>query len=188
MTNFADGLRSSAEPAAEPWMRNTWTELDPLRRGVIHALQLALEDVDRWVKGLTDQEMERRPDGLPSVAFHLRHIARSLDRLLTYAENRALSGEQLALLSSEHQPGAGAGTLQEFSHGVAAAISRVLQLNKSEMAEPRGIGRKRLPTTVGGLLVHSAEHTQRHAGQMVTTAKLLRYRGPADAQKRPEAS
>jgi len=30
-----------------------------------------------------------------------------------------------------------------------------------------------LPTTVGGLLVHVADHTQRHVGQAVTTAKIV---------------
>ena len=35
------------------------------------------------------------------VAFHLRHIARSLDRLLTYAEGRQLTDDQLAQLKME---------------------------------------------------------------------------------------
>jgi uncharacterized damage-inducible protein DinB len=35
------------------------------------------------------------------------------------------------------------------------------------------IGRKHLPTTLGGLLVHAAEHTQRHVGQAITTAKVI---------------
>jgi uncharacterized damage-inducible protein DinB len=40
--------------------------------------------------------------------------------------------------------------------------------------EPRYIGKKRLPSTVLGTLVHVAEHTQRHLGQAITTAKLAR--------------
>jgi hypothetical protein len=39
--------------------------------------------------------------------------------------------------------------------------------------EVRGVGREKLPSTVGGLLVHCAEHTQRHVGQAVTTAKVV---------------
>ena len=35
------------------------------------------------------------------------------------------------------------------------------------------MGRRMLPSSVGGLLVHCAEHTQRHAGQMVTTVKVV---------------
>lgn len=170
MTTSAD----EPKPTTEPWMRNTHGELDPLRRGVVHALELALEDVDRWVTNLQQQEIEVRPDGLPSVAFHLRHIARSLDRLLTYAEDCPLSDEQLGWLASEHQPGIMSETLQEFRSGVMNAVARILQFGVSELPEPRGIGRRRLPTTVGGLLLHCADHTQRHAGQMVTTAKLAR--------------
>jgi len=40
--------------------------------------------------------------------------------------------------------------------------------------EAREVGRKRLPTTVLGLLVHVAEHTQRHTGQIIATAKVVR--------------
>jgi hypothetical protein len=36
------------------------------------------------------------------------------------------------------------------------------------------VGRKKLPTTVIGLIVHLAEHTQRHVGQAVSAAKLAR--------------
>jgi len=35
------------------------------------------------------------------------------------------------------------------------------------------VGRAMLPSTVGGLLIHCAEHTQRHVGQAVTTAKVV---------------
>ena len=169
-------LAEKPHPAAEPWMRNTHTELDPLRRGVVHALELTLEDVDRWVTGLDERDLESRPDSLPGIAFHLRHIARSLDRLLTYAEGRALNGEQLARLSSEHEPGIISETLEEFRRGVGDAISRTHRFSVADLIAPRGIGRQQLPTTVGALLVHCAEHTQRHSGQLVTTAKIVRFR------------
>jgi hypothetical protein len=39
------------------------------------------------------------------------------------------------------------------------------------------VGRARLPSTVFGLLFHVAEHTQRHAGQAITTAKIVRGLG-----------
>ena len=38
----------------------------------------------------------------------------------------------------------------------------------------RGVGRKQLPTSIGGALIHVADHTQRHVGQVVTTAKVLK--------------
>jgi hypothetical protein len=85
-----------AEQTVEPWLRGTRVEVDAVRRGVIHALELASEDVVRWCGGLTNEETDARPMGLPSVGFQLRHIAGSLDRLLTYAE-----GQQLRRIADE---------------------------------------------------------------------------------------
>src|ERR1700744_4879069 len=85
----------------EPWLRGTLTEGDAVRRQVLHALELAEEDVVRWCSGLTEKEFEARPFDLPSVGFQMRHIARSLDRLLTYAERKGLSGTQMEALKSE---------------------------------------------------------------------------------------
>ena len=84
----------------EPWLRGTLTEVPAMHRAVLHALQLAEEDLTRWCAGLTQEELNASPGGIASVAFHLRHIARSVDRLLAYAEGRRLSEEQLGLLSA----------------------------------------------------------------------------------------
>ncbi len=157
----------------EPWMRNTHRELDPVRRGVIHALELAEENVARWCAGLSEAQIFAKPSALPSVAFHLRHTVRSLDRLLTYAEDRLLDEAQLALLASELADGSKAEVLREFENGLRLAKERVLRFEPERFDESRGIGRKQLPTTLGGLLVHCAEHTSRHLGQAVTTAKVV---------------
>lgn len=165
----------------EPWMRGTHEELDPVRRAVIHALELAEEDVARWCDALSNAEMFARPAGLPPVAFHLRHIARSLDRLMTYAEDRWLDDEQLAALKTELDPGTAEDVLREFREGVAAARERVWGIQPKRFEDARGIGRKRLPTTVGGLLIHCAEHTARHVGQAVTTVKVVRALGAPES-------
>ena len=157
----------------EPWMRGTHPELDPLRRGVVHALEQAMEDAERWCAGLSEDAMFARLDA-PPVAFHVRHMARSLDRLLTYAEGRSLDAEQIEKLGSEMAPGTCAEVMREFREGVAAAMVRVRGVDPSSYGEARGIGRKQLPTTVAGLLIHCAEHTARHTGQMVTTVKFVR--------------
>jgi uncharacterized damage-inducible protein DinB len=162
----------------EPWLRGTLTEIEPVRRAVLHALELANEDVSRWAEDLGDAEMFAQPVGLPSVAFQLRHMSRSLDRLMTYAEGRQLDERQFAELSSEADGGATAAeVLAEFREGLQSAKSRVLAIESGSFDEARGVGRKGLPTTVVGLLIHCAEHTQRHSGQMVTTAKVVRYSG-----------
>jgi len=158
----------------EPWLRGTLTEVDSVRRQVLHALELAGEDVSRWCTGLSDAEMDARPFGIAPVAFHLRHIARSLDRLLTYAEGRQLSGAQMDALKSELEPGAVAEVvIAEVRAGLGGAAERVMMIAPSSYEKPRGVGRAMLPSTVGGLLIHCAEHTQRHAGQAVTTAKVV---------------
>jgi uncharacterized damage-inducible protein DinB len=158
----------------EPWLRGTLTEVDPLRRGVLHAFWLASEDVARWCVGLSDVEMEARPSGLPSVGFQMRHMVRSLDRLLTYAEGRQLNHGQMEALASEMVGAVSREALAaEFESGMQFAEDRAMAFSPGDYAEARGVGRRMLPTTVGGLLVHCAEHTQRHAGQMVTTAKIV---------------
>ena len=162
------------EPQLEPWMRGTLTEVEPVRRAVLHALELAVEDVAVWSEELSDAEMFARPCGLPSVAFQLRHVVRSLDRLLTYAEGRQLSEAQLAALKTEMDAGSVAKVMVEFREGLARAMERVLAISPGSFADARGVGRKMLPTTVAGLLIHCAEHTQRHVGQMVTTVKVVK--------------
>ena len=122
----------------EPWLRGTLTEVDAVRRQVLHALELAGEDIERWCAGLSDAEMNARPFGLASVAFHLRHIARSLDRLLTYAEGRALSGAQMDALASEMEGGAFAEeVLAEIRAGLGEAHRRVLMISPVSYEEER---------------------------------------------------
>jgi uncharacterized damage-inducible protein DinB len=159
---------------AEPWLRGTLTEMDPLRRAVVHALWMASEDVARWCTGLSDEEMEARLFGLPSAAFQMRHMVGSLDRLLTYAEGRQLNEEQMAAMMSEAAASSREDVMAEFEAGMRSAENRVRAFLPESYEEVRGVGRKMLPTTVGGLLVHCADHTQRHAGQMVTTVKVIR--------------
>ncbi len=160
----------------EPWMRGTLTEVEPVRRAVVHALEMAEEDVAWWCEGLSEEEMFACPFGLPPVAFQLRHIARSLDRLLTYAEARQLDEGQLAELRTEMQGGTADEVMGQFRVGLKRAMGRVLAVDPRSFAEVRGVGRKMLPTTVAGLLIHCAEHTQRHVGQMVTTVKVVKSR------------
>jgi uncharacterized damage-inducible protein DinB len=140
----------------------------------MHALELAQEDLEKWCGPLTDHELNARPANLPPVTFHLRHIARSLDRLLTYAEGRSLTETQLANLKTEMEPAATRqAVFAELATALAASSERVRTLATKDLEESRKVGKKALPTTVAGLLVHVADHTQRHVGQAVTTAKII---------------
>lgn len=161
----------------EPWLRGTLTEVPAVQRAVLHALELAREDLRRWTEDLSDEELNASPDGIASVAFHLRHIARSIDRLLTYAEGAELSSAQIAAMKAELDPGAKHTELwAEFTAALERADERIRAFVPQQMEEARTVGRKQLPITVGGLLVHVADHTQRHVGQAITTAKIIRAR------------
>jgi uncharacterized damage-inducible protein DinB len=159
---------------AEPWLRGTLQEIPAVQRAVMRALELAGEDLQHWCGGLSDEEVNARPGGLPPVAFHLRHIARTLDRLLSYAEGRGLTDEQLAAIKTEMEPGATRAALfSELNSALTASMIRIQRFDSSAFEQTRTVGRKQLATTVAGLLVHVADHTQRHVGQAVTTAKIV---------------
>jgi uncharacterized damage-inducible protein DinB len=162
----------------EPWLRGTHTEVPAVLRAVVHALELAQEDIEKWCAPLSDDALNahpaQNPDRIAPVAFHLRHIVRSLDRLLTYAEGEQLNPDQLAAFKTELDPGATHAQLfSEFQKGIQDAILRVQAFAGFDLDQPRAVGRKALPTTVGGLLVHCADHTQRHTGQAIITAKIV---------------
>lgn len=167
-------VTAGASESTEPWLSGSLTDVPAVPRAVLHALELAALDLKRWCSGLSDDEMNARPGGVAPVVFHLRHIARSLDRLLTYAEGRQVSSDQIAALKAELSPGATAAEVfAELSEALARSSRRIRAIDAGHLEEPRLVGRGQLPTTVGGLLVHCAEHTQRHVGQAVTTAKIL---------------
>jgi uncharacterized damage-inducible protein DinB len=164
-------------PYTEPWLRGTHADVPAAGRAVLHALELAEDDIRKWTDGLTDAEIHAQPFGLNSIAAQLRHIRGSIDRILTYGEGNQLTDGQLAQLKAESS-GDGNGTRSEFLIALQATFSnaaeRVRALSRADLETPRSVGRKQLPTSLGGALVHVADHTQRHVGQVVVTAKLLK--------------
>jgi len=160
---------------AEPWLRGTRAEVPAVQRAVLHSLQLAEEDLTRWCADLTAEQLNARPAGMASAAFHIRHIARSIDRLLTYSEGRPLAEVQMASLRAEMSPDATPeNVFAELRNALELAGNRLRALVGADLEATRIVGRRALPTTLGGLLIHVAEHTQRHVGQAITTAKIVR--------------
>jgi uncharacterized damage-inducible protein DinB len=146
----------------------------------MHSLQMAEEDTAKWCGALDNHELHVRPFQLPSVGFQLRHIARSLDRFCCYAEGVPLTPQQLQALSTEMEPsGTREAIFKELSESLETTRQRLEAIIRQPLDKPIKIGRKGLPTTLAGLLIHAAEHTQRHVGQAITTAKvILAQRGP----------
>ncbi|MGB8542279.1 MAG: DinB family protein [Candidatus Acidiferrales bacterium] len=158
----------------EPWLRGTLANVPAVPRAVLHALELAKEDLARWCEPLNDTELNARPAALPSVAFHLRHIARSLDRLLTYAEGNQLTADQLAKMKSElDAPTKREELFEELNAALQKSARRIRAFDITRLNDHREVGQRKLPTTLGGLLVHVADHTQRHVGQAITTSKIV---------------
>jgi hypothetical protein len=162
----------------EVWMRGPIPEILPLLQPVAHSLLQSLEEVRAVVAPLSLADLWTRPGGAASVGFHVRHATGSLDRLFTYARGEALSAEQRAFLDAEAAPGSppaqGAELASAFERQVERALQQLRSTPESTLLEARGVGRLQLPTTVLGLLFHAAEHTQRHVGQIVTTARIVR--------------
>jgi uncharacterized damage-inducible protein DinB len=161
---------------AEPWLRGPIAGMPAMVMPAAHALMQASEDIPRTVAGLTTAQLWALPGGAAAVGFHLRHLAGSIDRLLTYARGEMLTDAQMARLDAEiHDDGRSA---DDLAGEALAAIARAIEVMRDTppgiYLEPRGVGRRRLPTTVLGLLVHVAEHTQRHVGAIIATAKVVR--------------
>ena len=161
----------------ECWLRGPVAGVAPILMPAAHALLQTMEDAQAVAADLTVDELWKRIGAAAPVGFHLKHLAASTDRLLTYARGARLSDAQRAALAEEKTPGtppADAATLLAgLRTAIEAAIDQLRATAVDTLGEPRQVGRS-AASTVLGLLFHAAEHSQRHAGQIVTTVKMLR--------------
>ncbi len=171
----------TAPATPEVWLRGPVPDVPPLLQPVAHALLQAAEEVRRVVGPLSPAQLWARPGGAAAVGFHVRHAAGSLDRLFTYARGEGLSAEQRDFLAVEMEPGSPPAQpdalASAFEAQVDQALAQLRGTREATLLEVRGVGRLQLPSTVLGLLVHAAEHTQRHVGQIVTTARIVQALG-----------
>jgi uncharacterized damage-inducible protein DinB len=175
-----DARRSSqiATGWQPPWLRGPVEGIPALLQPVVHALIDADEDVRKVVSPLTTEQLTARPSGAAaSVAFHVTHAMGSLDRLFTYARDETLSEAQLATLSAEKTRDfsgmTAADLVVQFGAAIERATAQLRATRESQLLETRLVGRAKVPSNVLGLLFHAAEHTSRHVGQIVTTAKVV---------------
>lgn len=160
----------------EAWLRGPVAGVDPLLQPAAHALIQTFEDVQRTLAELSTDHLWTRPGGAASAGFHVLHLIGSIDRLLTYARGEPLSDAQRARLAAENSPARvdAASLVEDLRACVDAAIDQLRATPRTSLEVPRTVGRAALPTTVIGLLFHTAEHAQRHAGQVVTTSRIVR--------------
>ncbi|HJU69930.1 MAG TPA: DinB family protein [Gemmatimonadaceae bacterium] len=161
----------------EAWLRGPIEGVDAYLQPAAHALVQAREDLDVATTGISREQLWTRPGGAASLGYHLRHLAGSLDRLLTYARGAQLDDRQQMALKIEMEPGDPPEDVTSLvSHvrgAIEAGLTQLRATRREELLERRVVGRKALPSTVLGLLFHAAEHTTRHVGQAITTAKIV---------------
>ena len=165
------------QPRPEVWLRGPLPDVPPLLQPVAHALLQAREEVEAMMENFQEDLLWARPGGVASPGFHLQHLTGVLDRLFTYARGNALSAEQQKVRESEGQARAGLQSRElvaRFRDQVDRAVAELRTMDPQTLTDARTVGRDRLPSTVLGLLVHSAEHVQRHVGQLLVTVRVLR--------------
>ena len=175
---------------SEAWLSGPVEGISPMLQPVAHGLLNAKQQFEEVLADLSPAQIActelkiaavARPGGIASVAFHVRHAIGSLDRLFTYARDEGLSDEQRQALRAESAVESNeqdaATLIALFNAAVDTAMAQLRATPDESLTDHRGVGRAKLPSTVFGLLFHGAEHSVRHAGQAVTTAKIVRSVG-----------
>lgn len=161
----------------EVWLRGPLPGIPDLLQPVAHALLQAREELDVFSNTFPAKLLWEKPAGIASVGFHLQHLAGVLDRLFTYAREESLNEDQMEFLKAEGKAPFENCTynqlLTQFSEQLETALDQLRRTNPDTLTEIRYVGRAMVPSTHLGLLFHAAEHTQRHVGQLLVTAKLL---------------
>ena len=170
-----------SQKQAEFWLRGPVEGVPSLLQPVAHALLQARQEVTAIMHDFKDEYLWFKPAGVASVAFHLQHLTGVLERLFIYANGKQMSNEQLSALKAEgifsnsitvHQ------LLTAFNERVSISIHELILVKEEQLLETRGVGRANIPSTMLGLLVHAAEHTMRHVGQLLVTVKLIGQNSP----------
>jgi hypothetical protein len=167
---------ASTLATTERWLRGPVPAVPAALQPAAHALLQARDELAEAVRALDERQLWVRPGGAAAAGFHALHVAGAVDRLLTYARGEELSAAQRQILAAEREPPplAADALLVRLDGAVEAALAQLRSTDPATLAQSREVGRARLPSTVAGLLFHAAEHAQRHAGQAVTTAKVVR--------------
>lgn len=161
----------------EVWLRGSLPGISALLQPTAHALLQAKEDVHNYTEDFPEALLWEKPTGRASVGFHLQHLTGVLDRMLTYAEGKALTDAQFNYLKAEGNPETNKGVqhlVEAFDKKVKETLEIFKNTPESVLTEERTVGRKKLPSTVIGLYFHAAEHSQRHVGQLLVTVSVLK--------------
>ena len=166
----------ATDQKGEFWLSGPIEGIIPVLQPAAHAILQAQKEIQEAVQNFPETLLWQRPAGAASVAFHLQHLAGVLDRLFTYAKSEQLSALQLEALQKEGKEDENIhlnDLLQQLNSQVSTAIEQLKNTKEESVFEIRYVGRKQIPSNVLGLLFHAAEHTQRHTGQLLVTARIV---------------
>ena len=161
----------------EAWMRGPVPSVPALLQPAAHALLQSKEEINELMKDFDESLLWKHPANVASVGFHLQHIVGVQDRLFTYANGGMLSVQQLQYLKAEgveNEAISVRSLLENLNAQTERSINQLSETDVNTLTETRGVGRKQIPSTVLGLLFHTAEHTMRHTGQLLVTVKILK--------------
>jgi uncharacterized damage-inducible protein DinB len=162
----------------EVWLRGPVEGIVPLLQPAAHTILQVGEDVLPVIAELSTDQLWARPGGAAAIGFHLLHLQGSLDRLLTYSRGQPLTPDQLRSLAAERTVHVDRPSLPALrmglTSGIEAAVAYLRTVPEGGLLLARPVGRKQLPSTVLGLIFHAAEHSSRHAGQIVTLGRVVR--------------
>src|SRR5688572_19268140 len=164
----------------EAWLRGPIEGVPSSLQPVAHALTQANAEIHAMMKDFPESKLWDQPAGVASPGFHLQHIPGVLDRLFSYSQGLPISNAQLKYLSEEgleNREITKEMLLQKLTAQINSAIEHLKTIDPSTLTESRTVGRKKLPSTVMGLIFHAAEHTMRHTGQLLVTVKVLTESG-----------
>lgn len=170
-------MRSENTNQPEVWLRGKIPGIPDLLQPVAHALLQAREDVRVYLLDFPQRLIWQKPAGRASVGFHLQHVTGVVDRMLTYAAGKELSEAQFSALKKEGDPGSEENVeylVAAFDQKVQEALEVLKNTPEESLTEFRSVGRKKLPSSVIGLLFHAAEHAQRHVGQLLVSISVLK--------------
>ena len=166
----------NSEQLPEVWLRGAIKNISALLQPVAHALLQSREEINKLMQNFPGKKLWEKPAGVASIGFHLQHLSGVIDRLFTYAKGESLTEQQLNYLHNEGKPTENISLqklLTNFNMQVDTALKQLTETKEETLTDDRSVGRKKLPSTVIGLLFHAAEHTMRHTGQLLVTAKFL---------------
>lgn len=170
-------MSSNSNPQYEVWLRGPVEGIPALLQPAAHALLQTSEELKKYTEGISPEQLWEKPVGRASIGFHLQHITGVLDRMMTYSKGEILTESQFEYLRAEGKENSDIrieNLITDFDNKLAEALSYFKTLPEEILTEKRTVGRKKLPSTLIGLLFHAAEHSQRHTGQLLVTASILK--------------